>query len=95
MYYPSKKIAARCSIVHPKVTTEAQLGLIGGTMGLLTGFSILSGVEIIYYLLRFKFFQLSKFLTIVSVECIGLLRRFFMSLRVPNTEVVSASRKKF
>ena len=32
---------------------EAQLGLIGGTMGLLTGFSILSAVEIIYYLLRF------------------------------------------
>ena len=38
-----------------KVTMEAQLGLIGGTMGLLTGFSILSGVEIIYYLLRFVF----------------------------------------
>ena len=37
---------------HLKVTMEAQLGLIGGTMGLLTGFSILSGVEIIYYLLR-------------------------------------------
>ena len=36
-----------------EVTTEAALGLIGGTMGLLTGFSILSGVEIIYYLLRF------------------------------------------
>ena len=35
-----------------KVTMEAQLGLIGGTMGLLTGFSILSGVEIIYYLLK-------------------------------------------
>ena len=34
-----------------KVTLEAQLGLIGGTMGLLTGFSILSGVEIIYYVL--------------------------------------------
>ena len=32
---------------------EAQLGLIGGTMGLLTGFSILSGVEIIYYAIRF------------------------------------------
>ena len=30
------------------------MGLIGGTMGLLTGFSILSGVEIIYYLLRFS-----------------------------------------
>ena len=34
------------------MTTEAQLGLIGGTMGLLTGFSILSGVEIVYYLLK-------------------------------------------
>ena len=32
---------------------EAQLGLIGGTMGLLTGFSILSGVEIVFYLLRY------------------------------------------
>ena len=42
-----------------KVTTEAQLGLIGGTMGLLTGFSILSGVEIIYYLLRCLFGFLS------------------------------------
>ena len=38
---------------NPKVTLEAQLGLIGGTMGLLTGFSILSGVEIIYFILRF------------------------------------------
>ena len=35
-----------------KVTINAQLGLIGGTMGLLTGFSILSAVEIIYYLSR-------------------------------------------
>ena len=34
-----------------KVTLEAQLGLIGGTMGLLTGFSILSGVEILYYII--------------------------------------------
>ena len=36
-----------------KVTLEAQLGLVGGTMGLLTGFSILSGVEILYYVLKF------------------------------------------
>ena len=36
-----------------KVTLEAQLGLIGGTMGLLTGFSILSGVEILYFVLKF------------------------------------------
>ena len=36
-----------------KLTLEAQLGLIGGTMGLLTGFSILSGVEILYYFISF------------------------------------------
>ena len=36
-----------------KMTLEAQLGLIGGTMGLLTGFSILSGVEIVYFAIRF------------------------------------------
>ena len=36
-----------------KVTLEAALGLIGGTMGLLTGFSILSSVEIIYYAIKF------------------------------------------
>ena len=36
-----------------KVTLEAALGLIGGTMGLLTGFSILSGVEIIFYAIKF------------------------------------------
>ena len=35
-----------------KIKTEAQLSLIGGTMGLLTGFSIISGVEIIFYLIR-------------------------------------------
>ena len=32
---------------------EAQLGLVGGTMGLLTGVSMLSAVEIIYFLVRF------------------------------------------
>ena len=36
-----------------KIKFEAQLSLIGGTMGLLTGFSIISGVEIIFYLIRF------------------------------------------
>ena len=36
-----------------KMTLEAQLGLIGGTMGLLTGFSLLSGVEIFYYAIKF------------------------------------------
>jgi hypothetical protein len=36
-----------------KVTVEAQLGLIGGTMGLLTGFSLLSAVEIVYFSIKF------------------------------------------
>ena len=35
-----------------KVKLEAQVSLIGGTMGLLTGFSIISGVEIIYFAAR-------------------------------------------
>ena len=38
-----------------KVTLEAALGLIGGTMGLLTGFSLLSGVEIIFYIVKLLF----------------------------------------
>ena len=38
------------------------LSAIGGTMGLLTGFSIISGVEIIYFLIKivFKGFQNKK-----------------------------------
>ena len=36
-----------------KLTPESQLGLIGGTMGLFTGFSILSAIEIIYFAVRF------------------------------------------
>ena len=35
-----------------KIKLEGQLSLIGGTIGLLTGFSIISGVEIIFYLIR-------------------------------------------
>ena len=38
-----------------KVTVNAQLGLIGGTMGLLTGFSILSGVELIFFICKFLY----------------------------------------
>ena len=38
-----------------KIKTEAQLSLIGGTMGLLTGFSIISGVEIVFFLFRQKY----------------------------------------
>ena len=35
-----------------KIKVEYKLSLIGGTMGLLTGFSIISGVEIIFFLFR-------------------------------------------
>ena len=38
---------------HSKVTLVAQLGVIGGTMGLFTGFSILSGIEIVYFATKF------------------------------------------
>ena len=34
-------------------TLEGALGLVGGTMGLFSGFSVLSGVEIIYYLAKY------------------------------------------
>ena len=39
------------------------LSAIGGTMGLLTGFSIISGVEIIYFAVKFVFnsFNLNKY----------------------------------
>ena len=38
-----------------KIKFEAQLSLVGGTMGLLTGFSIISAIEIINFFLRFDF----------------------------------------
>jgi len=38
-----------------KVTLETMVGVVGGTFGLFTGFSILSGVEIIYYSIKFLF----------------------------------------
>ena len=40
-------------VLDRKLTFEAQLSLVGGTMGLLTGFSIMSAVEILYYLFKF------------------------------------------
>ena len=38
-------------------TLETQLGLIGGTFGLFTGFSLLSGVEVVYFLGKFFFWK--------------------------------------
>ena len=42
-----------------KIKFDAQISLIGGTMGLLTGFSIISGVEIVAFL--FKLFMTRLF----------------------------------
>ena len=43
-------------------TMEGALGLVGGTMGLFSGFSVLSGVEIVYYLAKYicKFFSYKR-----------------------------------
>ena len=35
-----------------KIKFEAQLSLIGGTMGLLTGFSIISGIELVCFVVK-------------------------------------------
>ena len=35
-----------------KIKFAASLSLIGGTMGLLTGFSIISGIEIVFFLFK-------------------------------------------
>ena len=44
-----------------KIKFDAQLSLIGGTMGLLTGFSIISGIEIIFFLIKLiRSFRIAK-----------------------------------
>ena len=55
-----------------KINIEAQLGVIGGTMGLLTGFSIISGIEIIFFIFRsildnFSFLQSTLSLHISTI----------------------------
>ena len=42
-----------------KNTLETQISVIGGTMGLFTGFSILSGCEIVYFIVKY-FMSLQK-----------------------------------
>ena len=43
-----------------KMTVETMVGVVGGTMGLLTGFSILSGVEVLYYICKVFFSMINK-----------------------------------
>ena len=45
-----------------KIKTEAQLSLIGGTMGLFSGFSIISGIEIIFFVAKFLSKSLINFM---------------------------------
>ena len=46
-----------------RANAETRLSVIGGTMGLFSGFSLISGVEIIYFLLKgiFNIFKFNKF----------------------------------
>ena len=43
------------------MTLVAQLGVIGGTMGLFTGFSILSGIEIVYFAAKFFLMKMKSY----------------------------------
>ena len=43
-----------------KIKMETMVGVVGGTMGLFTGFSILSGVEIFYFIVKFFFSFINK-----------------------------------
>ena len=55
-----------------KIKTEAQLSLIGGTMGLLTGFSIISGVEIVFFLFRSNSFSLTSQTSPISLSTFSI-----------------------
>ena len=71
-----------------KIKTEAQLSLIGGTMGLLTGFSIISGVEIIFFL--FRLINLTNFINdhLISLRLVG-------SFRIQRADFLEGTKEKF
>ena len=50
-----------------KVTLVGQLGLIGGTMGLFTGFSILSAIEIVYFAAKFFLKKMKRYESKASI----------------------------
>ena len=43
-----------------KTNTMMQISVIGGTLGLFTGFSIMSGIEILYYLIKISLSLMQK-----------------------------------
>ena len=72
-----------------KIKTEAQLSLIGGTMGLLTGFSIISGVEIVFFLIRLvDIFAFSPKINNPNIS------RLVSSFRTEGTNIWSAIKSK-
>ena len=73
-----------------KIKTEAQLSLIGGTMGLLTGFSIISGVEIIFFIFR-------SFLTFTNITAPSSAPFFRLvgSFKITRADIRSAVMAKF
>ena len=43
-----------------KTNTMMQISVIGGTLGLFTGFSIMSGIEVLYYLIKIALIFMQK-----------------------------------
>ena len=89
-----------------KVTINAQLGLIGGTMGLFTGFSLLSAVEIIYFIGRiitsaelFKTVRITEenqfTKQLKKVEVLNTLNDFLMSSTIHGLKYISRAQVLF
>ena len=79
-----------------KIKTEAQLSLIGGTMGLLTGFSIISGVEIIFFLFRLICPPTSSLAIIVDIiKNLSPHFRLVGTFRIRRSDDVVATKEKF
>ena len=66
-----------------------KFSIVGGTMGLLTGFSIISGIEIIYFVIKFLFGNLRR--TISSENWVGMSRKNnnFLNILISNTFAIS------
>ena len=62
-----------------KVKFTAALSLVGGTMGLLTGFSIISGIEVVFFLVKL----ISPLLLNFVKQKADDLKRRFVSTCVP------------
>ena len=61
------------------------LSAIGGTMGLLTGFSIISGVEIVYFLIKI----ILKFLTGYLMKWMAILNMGILEVSQPEAATFS------